>query len=215
MSEYKYSKYDYRVNPKIYMYSDVSDPSFVEAYFLDRRQCLSKLNSYFQNQVTSEPIAFGGDFNFSENFDFKVTRDERQSLVRGQVDSFKIDHRVLRQMITRHVLDYDILEFLRCRFEISKTLHKEYRYRKPVIESLDISLRDFSLIQICWLLFFETEREYKFLSAALKLGDFFSYKLQICNENVEPEAFSLFAAFECEYNTMHRLLANPMGKIAI
>lgn len=213
MNDYRYTKCDYRLNQKMYMYADVSDHRLVESYFFDRRLCISKLRSNFLNtHDTPKLSAFGGYFNFSEKSDFEVTRDERESLVRGLVDSFETDHHVLRQMITSRVLDYDILEFLRCRFEISKVLYKQYKYRKPVIDSLEINLPSYSLVQACWLLFFKATGQYKFLSAALKLGDFVSFRLQTSNVSNESDAFPLISAFECEYKIMHQLFSNRIGE---
>ena len=216
MSNYKYSKFDYRLNQKMYMYADVSENRLVESYFFDRRLCLSKLSDNFPHQPdTPEVPGFEGEFNFSEKFDLTVTRDVREILVRGKVDRFDTDHHILRQMITSAVLDYDILEFLRCRFEISKILYKKYRYRKPVIESLEIDLEGYSLVQMCWLLFFEAESDYKFLSASLKLGDYLSHRIQTSNENLKPETFSLLSAFEYECKIMRRLFSSQTSKITI
>lgn len=216
MSDYKYSKSDYRLNQKMYMYADVSDHRLVESYFFDRRLCISKLSSYVLNACdTSGLLALEGEFNFPEKFDFEVIRDESESLVRGLVDRFETDHLLFRHMITNRILDYDILEFIRCRFEISKILYRQYKYRKPVIDSLEIHVPTYSLVQICWLLLFKATGEYKFLSAALKLGDFISFRLQTSNEAFESDAFSLLSAFECEYKIMCQLFSNRIGKVTL
>ena len=155
---YRFSRKNYAENPRMYMYSDVFNTDIVAGYELDRNAILSEIrfssSSLNSNHFIDQFLKVIGEHIYnSAALTIIINKKEAQVEDKSKICSLKILHVIkISYRDLRFKIDYSFFEFIRCQFEIKKTLVTMYSGLQSSPGSTEIDLQEYALIGLVWLI---------------------------------------------------------------